>query len=636
MRHKKAIITVVVLGVTVVTGGYGYLARASLTFSGQSILGDLPSVIDVGSSTLSLQTANDGPITTGQGLFTIGGDLDLALNQVKNFVLENLPSAPTSSATGMMFYNTASSTPQWYNGSSWESLGASSAGYVRAATKVICASDAPDKTNCDVVCPGNGADGQCIQNALVAGDNLLSAGTFTEATSGVSIVSDGVILRGSGPQTVIKIDGSCNTQFGMVGVEGGAQNVIIRDLAIDGNNGNVGAECWPVGLNISNSIDVHAQNLVFQNGYAPAVVPPSGYGLIVGNGSVNFTLTDSRLTNWWNMAWEIRDATSVLLTNNVISGNACIYDNANNVNIRNNVFHNGAVVTGSGCGDVGQVTKGFSLVGNTFLADAVPPSGGRYFQDIENVDNFVIADNVVIVTASTTLGTPGMKIGKYSTSNGVISGNTIENLAQGAPLYEIGGTNMLFTGNNLVFTGNYVSGIVGGTDANLSNSVISGNVIAATGTVIGGIGINLASYHPLGSGNTIEGNLISNIPIGISVTSTFTGTTIINNHWVNVATPIVNLDATTYPAVSSCGTSPVLASGSTNYAGTIAVGSGTTTACTIAFGTAFINAPACQITPSFNDGGHYFSAKSSSGFTVDFVNDAAGQSFDYQCAGINE
>jgi hypothetical protein len=54
------------------------LAYGALTFSSNSISGTDNSTIDVGSSkTLSLQTLNNGPITTGSGLTTIGGRLQV-------------------------------------------------------------------------------------------------------------------------------------------------------------------------------------------------------------------------------------------------------------------------------------------------------------------------------------------------------------------------------------------------------------------------------------------------------------------------------------------------------------------------------------------------------------------------------
>jgi hypothetical protein len=52
---------------------------ASLTFSSDAITGTSDSVLDVGAdNNLSLQTTNNGPITTGSGSFTVGGDLTVS------------------------------------------------------------------------------------------------------------------------------------------------------------------------------------------------------------------------------------------------------------------------------------------------------------------------------------------------------------------------------------------------------------------------------------------------------------------------------------------------------------------------------------------------------------------------------
>jgi hypothetical protein len=52
------------------------------------------------------------------------------------------------------------------------------------------------------------------------------------------------------------------------------------------------------------------------------------------------------------------------------------------------------------------------------------------------------------------------------------------------------------------------------------------------------------------------------------------------------------------PSVSSCGTSPTLASGSTDTAGIINVGSGVVTSCTLTFSTAMSSAPSCVVSTS--------------------------------------
>lgn len=49
------------------------------------------------------------------------------------------------------------------------------------------------------------------------------------------------------------------------------------------------------------------------------------------------------------------------------------------------------------------------------------------------------------------------------------------------------------------------------------------------------------------------------------------------------------------PALSTCGTSPALATGSTDFAGKITVGTSASNACTLTFGTAYTTAPFCVV-----------------------------------------
>jgi hypothetical protein len=49
------------------------------------------------------------------------------------------------------------------------------------------------------------------------------------------------------------------------------------------------------------------------------------------------------------------------------------------------------------------------------------------------------------------------------------------------------------------------------------------------------------------------------------------------------------------PVISVCGTSPALASGSTDFAGKITVGTSASAACTLTFGTAYTTAPFCIV-----------------------------------------
>ena len=84
--HKKIVAFIVSFGFVFAAAG-GAVALASITLSNTGITGDssfttitgtTSTVIDVGAGTLSLQTASSGPITTGVGLFTVGGALNVS------------------------------------------------------------------------------------------------------------------------------------------------------------------------------------------------------------------------------------------------------------------------------------------------------------------------------------------------------------------------------------------------------------------------------------------------------------------------------------------------------------------------------------------------------------------------------
>jgi hypothetical protein len=87
------------------------------------------------------------------------------------------------------------------------------------------------------------------------------------------------------------------------------------------------------------------------------------------------------------------------------------------------------------------------------------------------------------------------------------------------------------------------------------------------------------------------------------------------------------------PALTSCGTAPSLQRGSGNMTGFITTGSGSPTACTATFATAFTNIPVCQITPS-SAVASGITARSNAAFTATFASTVTG--FHYNCIGLNE
>lgn len=94
-------------------------------------------------------------------------------------------------------------------------------------------------------------------------------------------------------------------------------------------------------------------------------------------------------------------------------------------------------------------------------------------------------------------------------------------------------------------------------------------------------------------------------------------------------------NATASPGLSTCGTSPSIATGSNDHAGIVTMGSGSPTACTVTFATAYTNTPSVTITPTYNATA-YISAISNTAFTITFSAGAATSGFNYHCIGINE
>jgi hypothetical protein len=84
------------------------------------------------------------------------------------------------------------------------------------------------------------------------------------------------------------------------------------------------------------------------------------------------------------------------------------------------------------------------------------------------------------------------------------------------------------------------------------------------------------------------------------------------------------------PALSSCGSSPTITG--SDFIGSVVIGGGGATVCTVTFSTTYVNTPVCQITAVAAASTLYLSAKSASAFTV--TSSALTQPFDYTCVGL--
>lgn len=87
--------------------------------------------------------------------------------------------------------------------------------------------------------------------------------------------------------------------------------------------------------------------------------------------------------------------------------------------------------------------------------------------------------------------------------------------------------------------------------------------------------------------------------------------------------------------LSSCGTSPSLASFSGKEGGRFTTGTGTVTACTLTFDAAFPNAAFCTVTPVGSGAVvGYITSQTAAAFTLSFTASAPGTNWQYICQGV--
>ena len=215
---------------------------------------------------------------------------------------------------------------------------------------------------------------------------------------------------------------------------------------------------------------------------------------------------------------------------------------------------------------------------------------------------------------------------------GLTSGNAV--VVSGSACGSSGGSGTVSSGsaNNLAYyasSGTTVSGLTTGNNGVLVTSgagvpsigttlpaAVQGN-ITATGTIATGTwGGNI-------SGATLTGGLALNGQT-ISGNGTYSG--------VNTFGQVLN--SASPPTASSCGTSPSVASGSSGNGGQFTLGTGSPTACTITYATAFPTNAFVTVTPASNyTGTYYISAQSASAFTLTLGSGTSSAVFNYHVVG---
>ncbi len=178
--------------------------------------------------------------------------------------------------------------------------------------------------------------------------------------------------------------------------------------------------------------------------------------------------------------------------------------------------------------------------------------------------------------------------------------------------------NMTANGSN-VFANNAVWIASGGVYSDNINSRNTGDMLGLHGSTAAGSG-----YQGTPAVRISPSSSLNDTDVAVQLAGAYQSQAMISlykcGHWT-----IRGADS--YPALTSCGTSPTLATGSSDYAGTFTIGA-TGTGCVATFGTAYQHAPSCTV-------GGANSATWSTSNTALTITAAPGTYF-YQCIGLNE
>lgn len=292
-----------------------------------------------------------------------------------------------------------------------------------------------------------------------------------------------------------------------------------------------------------------------------------------------------------------------------------------------------------GAGSI-QISSNTVLGGTTVYSDGTWVGGNNSFRFDPN---FAGAGTQFSIHQSTFPQTPINQSPLMSVYDDMKDGNIrgiglysyMDDLSQGLDSGLVSG---YFQASNSAGVGYALYANAYGSSSNYALYVTSGNVnlqpLSASQFVKTDPSKNFTTYNLFGSANNWTGTntytssvtiITSNTPnyeVGFTTTTSFYHIAIsTSGHFIT--------SGSTAPAVSSCGTGPSIV-GDDNQ-GTVTVGSGVTTACTLTFYKAWGATPICTVEAEANDVG-WVSAKSQTAITLTFASTMASTAFDYRCS----
>jgi len=492
--HKRLFPSIIaVLCSILIVVGMTYIAHSasSTTTIGQNISTNNLTVagtleVTGNATTTGNQVVSGTSTFAGVNLF---GDLDLNLKEIRDVVLENLTTFPSTPVEGQMFWSTATSTPYWYTGSQWK-------GDVSGATFVVAASDSKNKWQADYIADGTADDVeiQAAINALptVGGEVHLLEGTYNIA-SGITISGNNVILSGSGDATHVIGIGSAGSIGTGINVTG--DYVTIRDFFFDGNTNVISYQ-----IIIKNNQYSRVENMTICCSRTDGLVfgPDTADGIATNNFLYNHYNPDSVADHTASLEVEDGAQRIMLSHNKVYNSNSgfFLHTHADNNAVKDIVFSNNILLAGPDANDLSSTGIYVSNAGTESLDGLIIANniidGGRI--ETDGVMYILIDGNVFKNSTSTIVGAIRL--------DGDVSAVVTNNIISGGATYGIHSyASSTVISNNKIYNNNH-NGIR--LEETADYVTVIGNVIKNNGVTAYAYGIDLQGADYV----LIEGNQI--------------------------------------------------------------------------------------------------------------------------------
>ncbi|GEM_PF-2070285 len=564
------------------------VAIAAITLGGSNITGDssfnsivgvASTTFDVGSSTLSLQTTNGGPITLGPGLFTfttasgtnvgLTGYLYSANASTSNVSSTNqtlggyLIVSGASTLQGASFTN-ASGTNLGLTGYNY-TLGNLGVGTTTTSNLLFLATSSPI-----FVVSSTG-------QIMIATTSIPQVGAlFTVATSsnifsvlpGAVNVSTTLTVTGQTALQGVSLTNASGTNLGLTGY-------LYANSASTTNQSST-------NITVANNLQV--LGTFSPTNVSSTALTDTGYALFSATTTVGTTTAASA-----SSIFTVATSTNILYITNtgVVAVTNASTSNASTTNQSTGGFLQvtGQTTLGSASGtSIGLSGAGYFL-GN--LAEGTTTSANLLFLATSS-PIFVVSSTGQIMIATTSIPQVGALFTVATSSNifsvlpGAVNVSTTLSVTGQSVVGNVSSTNQNLSGY-LTVTGQSTLGSASGTSIGLSGGYLY-NLATTT------VGTTTAANNILFSVATTTNIFrISGTNGSTTVSAPFT----VSGAHINVATTSANL-----PTVATCGTSPAVQG--SDSAGVITVGTGgTTAACTLTFGTAYSFNPVVVISGSY-------------------------------------